>query len=62
VTVTERDISVEVADDGVGIGELSRRSGLSNLAARARRHHGTFSIAPGSQSGTVVRWRALIDG
>ncbi|EPD26669.1 GAF domain-containing sensor histidine kinase [Actinotignum schaalii] len=61
VTVTDRDISVEVADDGVGIGELSRRSGLSNLAARARRHHGTFSIAPGSESGIVVRWRALID-
>lgn len=53
-------VSIEILDDGAGLMPgLGRRSGLSNLAARARRHHGTFSIAPREDTkGTRVRWTA----
>ncbi|MCI7551544.1 MAG: GAF domain-containing protein [Actinomycetaceae bacterium] len=45
VAVSDSEITVEVIDDGDGVSRsLSRRSGLSNLAARARRHHGSFSL------------------
>lgn len=56
-------VLVKVLDNGQGVNpELSRRSGLSNLAARARRHHGTFSIRPGEGGkGTCVQWMAFVD-
>ena len=45
VSVTLDQVRVAVLDDGSGVApSLSRRSGLSNLAARARRHHGTFCL------------------
>lgn len=60
VTLTIRDdVTVEVVDDGVGIApELSRRSGLANLAARAERLGGGFTIEPAPDRGTVLRWTA----
>ena len=52
-------IVVDVTDDGLGVpASLSRRSGLGNLAARARRHGGTFSIGrTESGTGTQVSWQ-----
>ncbi len=52
-------VTVEVEDDGRGVDpEVSRRSGLDNLVARARRHHGTFVIARnGGGCGSVLRWQ-----
>lgn len=63
VRVENQRVLVVVEDDGQGVSPvLSRRSGLSNLAARARRHHGTFSIRPGADmSGTKVEWMAFIE-
>jgi putative two-component sensor len=63
IAIENHRISVKVIDDGQGISrDLNRRSGLSNLAARARRHHGTFSIRPGDDgAGTKIEWTALID-
>ncbi|MCF2707106.1 GAF domain-containing protein [Arcanobacterium haemolyticum] len=63
IRIENHRVEVCVIDDGQGISpELSRRSGLSNLAARARRHHGTFSIRPGAGgSGTKVEWMAFVD-
>lgn len=60
LTVTTERVEIEVLDDGAGIAQaLGRRSGLSNLAARARRHHGSFTIAPREDSsGTRVTWEA----
>jgi signal transduction histidine kinase len=48
---------LRVADDGVGIPEGGRRSGLGNLAERAAQLGGDFSIAPGEANGTVLLWR-----
>ncbi|WP_324651275.1 GAF domain-containing sensor histidine kinase [Georgenia sp. H159] len=52
-------VSVEVEDDGVGVDRSStRRSGLDNLAVRARRHGGTFSLGRSdSGEGTLLSWQ-----
>jgi signal transduction histidine kinase len=51
---------VAIADDGTGIDpDRTRNSGLGNLAARARRHGGTFEFHPGINGlGTEIAWRA----
>jgi signal transduction histidine kinase len=53
-------ITVAIADDGTGIDpNRTRNSGLGNLAARARRHGGTFEFRPGINGlGTEIAWRA----
>jgi signal transduction histidine kinase len=45
-----------VRDDGRGISENGRRSGLANLAARARDLGGSFDARAGSGGGTVIEW------
>ncbi|WP_085997175.1 GAF domain-containing sensor histidine kinase [Nocardia pneumoniae] len=51
------DVVLEIADNGVGLPEdLSRRSGLANMAARTEESGGSFSAGKGPTGGTVVRW------
>ncbi|HEX6444600.1 MAG TPA: GAF domain-containing protein [Streptosporangiales bacterium] len=50
------DVVLEVTDDGVGLPETGRRSGLANLAERARRLGGSFTTQAGG-SGTSLRWQ-----
>lgn len=52
------NVVVEVEDDGVGMPSTqTRRSGLDNLAARARGHHGTFLLTSlGSGRGSLLSW------
>jgi len=57
VTVTADDrLTVEVRDDGKGIPEGGRRSGLVNVARRAERLRGALVIGRGSSGGAVVSW------
>jgi len=56
VSVRGASVVVTVRDDGVGMPETERRSGLSNLAARARERGGEFAIEPVVPHGTLVRW------
>lgn len=63
VAATTDSLVLEVTDDGVGIGDRSRWSGLANLRARAEHHGGTFSIGPieeptmdNYRQGTLLRW------
>jgi signal transduction histidine kinase len=59
VSVTVDDnLTIGVSDDGVGIGEDTTRSGLTNLAARAHECGGEFSIAPRPGGGTRLVWSA----
>ncbi|MFJ9625927.1 GAF domain-containing sensor histidine kinase [Streptomyces sp. NPDC101181] len=54
-------VRLSVADDGVGIPEGGRRSGLRNLARRAESLGGASRIAPGigeGGGGTTVVWEA----
>ncbi|MFI0200120.1 MULTISPECIES: GAF domain-containing sensor histidine kinase [Streptomyces] len=64
-TVTLADgrpgVRLEVADDGVGIAEGGRRSGLRNLRRRAESLGGSSSYGPGigeGGGGTTVVWEA----
>lgn len=53
-------ITIAISDDGHGIDpNRTRNSGLGNLAARARRHGGSFEFGPGIGGlGTTITWRA----
>ena len=57
VTVDD-DLTIGVSDDGVGISEDVTRSGLGNLAARARDCGGQFTAAPRPGGGTRLVWSA----
>ncbi|GAA2529418.1 GAF domain-containing sensor histidine kinase [Rarobacter incanus] len=55
-------VTVEVEDDGIGLGNVSgRKSGTWNLAARARQHAGESVVrdAP-SGHGTLLHWHAPV--
>jgi signal transduction histidine kinase len=53
-------VTVEVEDDGAGLPpERDRKSGTDNLAARARRHGGTFTLGTTAVGrGTLLTWTA----
>jgi signal transduction histidine kinase len=53
----DREFSLLVRDDGTGITNTSRRSGLANLAQRAEQHGGTLAVKPASNGGTELQWR-----
>jgi signal transduction histidine kinase len=56
VAATADRLTVEVRDDGVGIGPTNRRSGLDNLRQRAERRGGTLEIHTREPTGTWLRW------
>ena len=56
VAVSTTEVRVVVTDNGRGLGELARRSGLDNLATRAAVRGGSFTIAARAPSGTTLDW------
>ena len=56
VSATAGELTLEVTDDGVGMGASTRRSGLANLRRRAEHRGGTFTVEPAEPSGTRLRW------
>jgi signal transduction histidine kinase len=54
VTVSAGELSIDVIDDGVGLGQADRRSGLTNLRERAERRGGCL-IMP-EREGTHLKW------
>jgi signal transduction histidine kinase len=54
--VGDGTLVLEVTDDGSGLPEGVRRSGLANLADRARLRGGTFDAARLPEGGTRLRW------
>ncbi len=54
-------MTIQVADNGVGTILPPRLSGLANLQHRAEILGGTFSIAPLSNGGTLLRWAIPLD-
>lgn len=56
IAVRGAHVAVVVADNGVGIGPATRRSGLENLAARAHQRAGEFSLADADPHGTILTW------
>jgi signal transduction histidine kinase len=60
LTVDGDDVSLEITDDGIGIGDSARRSGIANLERRAVRRGGTAGVARRPEGGTRLSWRARI--
>ncbi|MFF2110321.1 ATP-binding protein [Rhodococcus koreensis] len=59
VTVSVYDnLTIEVADNGVGIPDDAVIRRLDNLAARARQANGRFSIDTTAGGGTTIHWSA----
>jgi signal transduction histidine kinase len=63
LTADPTSLTLEVIDDGNGMGNTDRRSGLANLRYRAENHGGTLVITPAASTqrgwqreGTHLRW------
>jgi signal transduction histidine kinase len=54
-------LTVDIRDNGGGLGETTRRSGLANMRRRAEHHHGTFTVAPNYPTGTHLTWSVPLD-
>ena len=62
VSVTIDDhLTLVVTDDGVGIGNPTRMSGIANSRARAELLGGKLEIGPGPEGGTRFSWRVPVD-
>ena len=64
LTAATEQLQLVVADDGVGLGDTTRRSGLANMRERAERLGGGCVIASSAAagSGTRVQWTVRLDG
>ncbi|MEV1172750.1 GAF domain-containing protein [Nonomuraea sp. NPDC049784] len=58
VEVAAAGLSLVVTDNGVGLGEGGRRSGLRNIEERAARLGGTAELEAPEGGGTRLRWQA----
>jgi len=56
LTASPDRVTLEVRDDGIGIGQTTRRSGLANLHHRADHHRGTLTLRSAGTSGTDLTW------
>lgn len=59
-TDSSRRVFVLVRDNGVGMSETSRHSGLSNMAERAEKLGGTFRVSAAAGGGTEIEWRVPV--
>jgi signal transduction histidine kinase len=53
----ENHVMLRVRDDGVGINDVTKRSGLNNLDQRAKQFGGTMRVAPNADGGTELEWQ-----
>jgi signal transduction histidine kinase len=49
-------LTLTVTDNGVGLGQSTRRSGLANLNRRAERHGGELDVRNGPEGGLRLQW------
>jgi PAS domain S-box-containing protein len=56
VTADQRQVSLVISDNGQGIRESGRRSGLDNLQQRAAELGGTFEVRSTPDAGTHLLW------
>jgi signal transduction histidine kinase len=58
--VSSSRLCLSVVDDGVGLGNTDRRSGLANLTERAVRHGGSLTVTSSPNKGTQLRWQIAL--
>lgn len=56
ISAAEGQLSIEMVDDGIGIGDMTRFSGLANLSDRAEQRGGSFEIQEAKPRGTHLMW------
>jgi signal transduction histidine kinase len=56
VSAVSDRLTLDVSDNGTGIGTTTRHSGLANLRRRAEHHGGTLTLADREPSGTRLTW------
>jgi signal transduction histidine kinase len=62
VDIPGRTLELVVLDNGVGVPDpVTRQSGLANMADRASRLGGSFSVGPQESGGTIVTWKVPIE-
>jgi signal transduction histidine kinase len=49
-------LTLEIIDNGRGLGTSTRSSGLTNMRRRAEHHHGTLTVTTPDQGGTHLVW------
>jgi signal transduction histidine kinase len=69
ITATAGEVTLSVVDNGIGLGDTSRRSGLANLSGRAEQRGGSLVLAaatppdrsPLIKKGTRLQWTVPIN-
>ena len=61
LTGDPRWLTLDIRDDGTGLGDTTRRSGLANLRHRAEHHGGTLTLTPRDPTGTWLSWSIPTD-
>jgi signal transduction histidine kinase len=61
VVVDDDAVHLTVLDDGIGLGEHVRESGLANARRRARSLGGDLVLSDGTPHGLVLRWHAPLE-
>ena len=56
IAAVENRLTVDVRDDGIGLGSSDRRSGLHNLHQRAELRGGSFEVRAREPRGTWLCW------
>lgn len=56
ISATDQVLSLEVVDDGCGMGQSNRVSGVANMRRRATRHGGRMEITERNGGGTCLDW------
>jgi signal transduction histidine kinase len=54
------ELVLRVRDNGKGLGDSTRRSGLANLAERASGLGGVLRVGPAEGGGTDLEWRVAL--
>ncbi len=53
-------ITLDITDDGCGVGAPARSSGLTNMRHRAERHGGTLHLTTPGSGGTRLTWTGVV--
>jgi signal transduction histidine kinase len=61
LAVNRDQVTLIVDDDGVGITETGRRSGLRNMDVRAKASGGSLLLKNREPSGTRIEWRVPLN-